>query len=90
MWRRAREPADRPWGATTNGTQLQQFTCNAAVSQQFLNLPTGQWEAIGTAGPSAQCLDIPWESTAPGVRAQMSNCKSAANTSIGNQVFTLQ
>ncbi len=63
---------DDPNSSTTNGTQLEIWTCNGGANQQFT--ATG-----GTLRTEGKCLDAPGGATANGTIVELWTCNGGAN-----------
>ena len=78
---------DVPNAVTTNGTQLQQWTCNGLAAQSFQFRPVaglaGTYNVVNTG--NGLCLDVSSASTADGATVVQWTCSSGAN-----QRFRLQ
>lgn len=65
---------------TTNGTAIQQYTCNASNAQQYQLAPTsGDYVRINNRGNSAQALDVTNVSTADNAPIQTWSYSGGAN-----------
>ncbi|WBB79735.1 ThuA domain-containing protein [Micromonospora sp. WMMD882] len=59
-------------GSSTDGTQIQIFTCNNATGQQWTVTPNGPIKALG------KCLDVNGGASADGTKIQLWTCNSTA------------
>ncbi|MFC0556038.1 RICIN domain-containing protein [Planotetraspora thailandica] len=58
--------------ASSNGTAVQQYTCNGSYAQQFQVQPTsGGFARLGNRNNSAQVIDVTDRSTADGAKLQL-------------------
>jgi hypothetical protein len=69
---------DDPNSSTTNGTQLEIWTCNGGANQQFT--ATG-----GTLRVEGKCLDAPGGATANGTIVEIWTCNGGANQQFSYQ-----
>jgi ricin-type beta-trefoil lectin protein/glycosyl hydrolase group 75 (putative chitosanase) len=69
---------DDPNSSTTNGTQLEIWTCNGGANQQFT--ATG-----GTLRTEGKCLDAPGGATANGTIVELWTCNGGANQQFSYQ-----
>ena len=65
---------DVPGLATTNGTLLEIWDCNAGTNQQWTALSNGELQVYGN-----KCLDVPNHATAAGTRVEIWDCNGGAN-----------
>ena len=65
---------DVPGAATTNGTQLNIWTCSGAANQTWTYTAAGELRVYGT-----KCLEAFRQGTANGTRAVISDCNGGAN-----------
>ncbi|WDZ84724.1 lectin [Micromonospora cathayae] len=60
-------------GSSTDGTQVQIFTCNGAAGQQWTVTPNGPIKALG------KCLDVNAGASADGTKIQIWSCNGGGN-----------
>jgi hypothetical protein len=77
---------DVPGGATTNGTDLDLWSCGGGTNQSYVatDLGGGQWQFKNTN--SGKCWDMTGNSTSTGALVEQWTCKTSG---YANQVFTL-
>ncbi len=86
---------DVPNSSTSNGTQLQQWSCNGSAAQQFdfLYVGDGQYEIINAN--SGKCLDLYYGYTYNGTNIEQYTCNQGNNqrwlvNGLGNGQFHIQ
>lgn len=63
---------DAAGGGTSNGTRIQQYTCNSTTAQKYKFIPTGSgYYKLVRGGTSDQVIDIQDRSTANGAKAHL-------------------